>query len=75
MAGRKTGYEWNSGKWNGPPGAMEGANANTNSQEPPHWLTSHVPKAAPKAPTLPGSTQSETKEETRGSEKIMENLK
>ena len=75
MAGRKEWYEWNSGKWNGPPMMMEGANANTHSQEIPHKWTSHVPKAAPEVKTQSDdSTHSATKEENKGIEKIMAKL-
>ena len=75
MEGRKEWYEWGSGKWDGPLVTMGGANANANSQELPHWLTSHVLKEAPKALTAPESTQSETKAEIKGGEKITGKLK
>ena len=75
MAGRKAWYEWDSVKRNGHPARMEGSNAIAHSQDLPRWLTSHVPKSAPKSRTLPDSTQIETKEETNGSEKIAEKLK
>ena len=56
---------------------IEGPNANANSKEMPHWLTSHVPKAAPRAPTHPETTQtaSGAKVEIKGSEKITSKLK
>ena len=74
--GRKEGrYEWKRGKWNGHPMMMEGASANANSQEMPHWVKSHVPKAAPMAPTIPETTQSETNAAIKGSEKITADLK